>query len=402
MTSAASVTAALQKQFILEHRNDDVRQLALSAHRYPTVNVPEAIVQISGWQAARRKLPRWAAIDDILYPPHLSLEQCSSQLTAAYKASIVEGGDTMADLTAGFCVDAAYLAQKYHHLHVVEHNARLCQIAQNNLPLLGITHFTISQGEAEELLDSLPSQDLLYLDPARRDEHGSRVVAISDCIPDVSRLQDRLRAKASTLLIKLSPMLDLRQILSTLTSVSEIHIISVEGECKELLVKITSTATTPEIICVNLKSDGALQRLAFTDASEHQSTCPYAATPDTYLYEPNASIMKAGCFKTIATTYAVRKLSPNSHLYTSDSLVPDFLGRTFQVQAVTPFNKKAMKNFLQGIQKANLTVRNFPQSVNELRKRLKLSEGGDTYLFATTLLDNTKVLIKTSRVSKPA
>lgn len=385
------------QNFILQHREDDVRQLALTASRYPDIDMPTALVQISGWQTARQKLPLWAATPGILYPPHLNMEQCSSQLAASYKASLVSPGATMTDLTAGFGVDATLLSRQFQHLNYVEQDAQLCTLAQNNLPLLGVPHFTIHQADAAETLRQLPHQDLIYIDPARRDQHGSKVVAISDCTPDITTLQDLLLQKADTVLVKLSPMLDLRTLLRTLKGLAEIHIVSVDGECKELLAKMQSTATEPTLFCVNLKTNGqAPDRLQFTLQSEQTAICHYAEVPAGYLYEPNASIMKAGCFKTLAQTFSLEKLSPNSHLYTSSTPIDHFPGRIFKIETVSSFNKKELKQTLQHIHKANITVRNFPLTVAELRKRLKLAEGGTDYLFATTLNDGRHVLIHTT------
>ena len=382
-------------EFILTHRDDDPRDLALHASRFSDVDMPYAVRQISAWQMARRKLPLWASTENIIYPVHLSMEQCSSQLTAEYKAGIVEGGESMTDLTAGFGVDATMIGRRYKHLNYVERTEELCSIAAHNLPLLGICDYDIYNTDAVDILSSLPHQQLIYLDPARRDENGAKTVRITDCTPDVTSLQNSLLALADTVMIKLSPMLDLTDVVRELKCVQQVHIVSVENECKEVLVVMSGSADKVleadkvNIHCINIKKDGCLERYVFSMADERTALCHYAAGVKQYLYEPNVSIMKAGCFKSIAQSYHIEKLHPMSHLYTSDSLIDDFPGRVFKVDSVFGMKDKELKR----IKKANLTVRNFPSSVADLRKRLKLSEGGDIYLFATTLSDESHVII---------
>lgn len=377
--------------FILQHRNDDPRDLALRQSRYPDVNIPYAVQQIAAWQMAKKKLPLWAENDHIIYPVHLSMEQCSSQVTAEYKASIISDGETMTDLTAGFGVDATIIGKRFKHLNYVERNEELCRIANNNLPLLGVKDFDVINSNAEEVLSDLSHQSLIFLDPARRDEHGAKTVLIGDCTPDVTQLQDALLEKADLVMIKLSPMLDIVNIQKELKCVKEIHIVSVDNECKEVLVLMSKDATNNSIHCTNITKQNIQKYVATAD--DRNAECHYAKEPSSYLYEPNVSIMKAACFRGIAETYCVEKLHPSSHLYTSDKLIADFPGRIFKVEDVFSLKDKALK----GIKKANLTVRNFPSTVAELRKRLKLNEGGSDYLFATTLADESKVIIKCSK-----
>lgn len=379
--------------FILQHRNDDPRDLALRQSRYPDVNIPYAVQQIAAWQMAKKKLPLWAENDHIIYPVHLSMEQCSSQVTAEYKASIISDGETMTDLTAGFGVDATIIGKRFKHLNYVERNEELCRIANNNLPLLGVKDFDVINSNAEEVLSDLSHQSLIFLDPARRDEHGAKTVLIGDCTPDVTQLQDALLEKADLVMIKLSPMLDIANIQKELKCVKEIHIVSVDNECKEVLVLMSKDATNHSIHCTNITKQNIQKYVATAD--DRNAECHYAKEPSSYLYEPNVSIMKAACFRGIAETYCVEKLHPSSHLYTSDKLIADFPGRIFKFENVFSLKDKALK----GIKKANLTVRNFPSTVAELRKRLKLNEGGSDYLFATTLADESKVIIKCSKAS---
>lgn len=384
-------------QFIIEHRADDPRDLALRQSRYPDIDIPYAVGQIAAWQTAKKKLPLWAATEGIIYPVHLSMEQCSSQLTAEYKGSIVEAGSNFTDLTSGFGVDATMIGRKFEHVNYVERNEDLCDIARNNLPLLGIKNLDVHNADAADVLQSLPHQSLIFLDPARRDEHGGKTIQISDCTPDVSALQDELLAKADKVMIKLSPMLNIADINKELKCVKEIHIVSVDNECKEVLAVLSSNepANDCRIVCVNLRSNGEKQAFAIAQEEERKAECHYSSDVKTYIYEPNTSIMKAGCFKSLAEAYGLDKLHPSSHLYTSQLLLADFPGRIFEVKSVYGLKDKALK----GIKKANLTVRNFPSTVAELRKRLKLHEGGDIYLFATTLADESKVMIETRKVT---
>ena len=393
------------QEFLHAHRMDDVRELLLAQSRYPEIDMAEAARQISGWQTARQKLPLWAETDGILYPPHLNMEQCSSQQAAMYKAQIVAGGETMTDLTAGFGVDATMLAQNYRHLNYVEHDATLCDLAQNNLPLLGVSDFSIYHADATETLRSLPHQDLIYVDPARRNQHGQRVYALSDCTPDVTEMQDLLLEKADMVLLKLSPMLDIQVVMRTLKNIAEMHIVSINGECKELLVKQTGSMAqgngSTRFFCVNIKTPSVhTDTFVFTSESEQAATCHYADEMGQYLYEPNASLMKAGPFKSLAQTYGIQKISLLSHLYTSNHLVEDFPGRIFQIHTTLTPHKKEMKEKLSGLQQANITVRNFPQTVAQLRAQLKLKEGGNDYLFATTMKDGKHILIHSTMYCK--
>lgn len=390
-------------RFVAEHRHDDVRTLALQAARHPNVDMPTALTQIAGRQAAEEKIPTWAATDGILYPPHLSMEQCSSEVTARYKATVVEtlGGrhEQFADLTGGFGIDCAFLSPLFRQATYVERQDVLCEAARHNFPLLGLKHISVCHADGTDYLRDMPGTDWLFLDPARRDGHGGKTVAIADCEPDVAALEPLLLEKAEHVLIKLSPMLDLSQALHTLRHVSEAHIVSVGNECKELLLVLTR-GTTPDpdrvpIRCINLPTDRTA--FTFTRREEQEAPCPYAEMPRAYLYEPNASLLKAGAFRSLAHTYQVEKLHPNSHLYTSDTALTDFPGRMFRTEGWCGFGKHEVKELLEGEKRANLTVRNFPATVAELRKRLKLAEGGDIYLFATTMENGKKILIRCSK-----
>ena len=385
-------------RFIEENLRADVRSLALQAKKYPQVDMAMAVVQIAGKQIAEAKVPTWYRTEGLLYPKHLSMEQCSSEATAIYKAGLVEG-ETFADLTGGFGIDCSFLSRKFKKADYVERQTELCELAKHNFPLLGLD-IDVHNEDGVEYLKQMQPVDCLFLDPARRDGHGGKTVAISDCEPDVSTLEELLVEKATKVMVKLSPMLDLSLALKDLKHVSEVHIVSTDNECKELLLVLQKEPASSEVSIHCINSLGVLngyriyQEYTFTQEQERTSDCPLTSNVDTYIYEPNASILKAGAFRSLTQTYACKKLHASSHLYTSEHFIEDFPGRRFRVEGVSGFGKKELKTFLQGMEKANLTIRNFPSSVADLRKRLKLKEGGEDYIFATTLADESKVLIK--------
>ena len=385
--------------FIRSHRHDDVRTLALQASKYPTIDINEALVQIAGRQIAEKKIPSWAAIDDIEYPKHLSMEQCSSELTARYKASLVQG-ESLTDLTAGFGVDFSFIAQQFNRADYVERQDVLCELAKHNFNVLGLVQTKVHCMDGIEYLKEMEPVDCLFLDPARRDANGGKTVAITDCEPDVCSLESLLLQKGKTVMIKLSPMLDMHSALNDLKSIRELHVVSVNNECKELILllknpveKKTSTDNEVVISCEQVVNNSTSQHFSYTLSEEKAAECTLTDQIGNYLYEPGAALLKAGPYRLLSQRFGVMKLHPNSHLYTSESLV-DFPGRRFKVIEYSGFGKKELKTFMKGLEKANLTVRNFPTTVAELRKKLKLKEGGDTYLFATTLNNGEKVLIK--------
>lgn len=376
-------------EFIAQHREEDVRTLALQAGRFPTVDMREAVTQIEGWQQAREKLPTWAAVEGIIYPPKISMEQCSSEKTAKYKAKQVKG-KRFADLTGGFGIDFSYMARNFNEAFYIERNKTLCDIATANFSLLGLEDAKVMNGNSEELFESLPHLDWIFVDPARRDGDGRKVVALSDCEPNVVELD--LLSKADMAMIKCSPMLDITMACRQLQHVSSVHIVSVNNECKELLIILDScnfTGITTH--CVNILKDST-QIFSFTQDDEDTAETSYSSEVGKYLYEPNASVQKAGSPKSLSSHYHVDKLHPNSHLYTSNEHIHNFPGRIFEVVEVLGFSKADIKS-VQSLGKANITVRNFPESVQLLRKRLKLTDGGENYIFATTLNDDSKALI---------
>ena len=501
--------------FIRQHQDDDVRQLAFLGSKYPEVDMPFALDQIRGRKMARTKLPRWASIEGIIYPPHISMEQCSSEQTALYKAELAarllglspsssENGEEkdkecenasnlhlsencefagkgavdsefakneatckkqrilteskenvneikeephegdfseetgFVDLTGGFGVDFSYIASRLGVKSMyVERQAHLCEAAKENFGRLGLKNAIVKNGDGIEVLHSFASKKddaaseslgiiydqplsllktslglkLIFIDPARRDDAGNKVVSLKDCTPDVTLLQEEMLSKADYVIIKLSPMLDWHRAVSELNCVQEVHIISVNNECKELLL-VLSARNMGEMEASSAdgaaKHVGNLRIYCVNDAqsfvceeSDMEASSVRIAPPVLeemqYLYEPNASLMKAGCFGVLSGRYDVRMLSKNSHLFVSQAPIEAFPGRSFRIIAVSSFNKKELKRHLSGITKANIATRNFPLSVAELRKRLKLKDGGETYIFATTLSNESHVLVITEK-----
>ena len=486
--------------FIRQHQDDDVRQLAFFGSKYPEVDMPFALDQIRGRKMARTKLPRWASIDGIIYPPHISMEQCSSEQTALYKAELAarllglspsssengeekgkesenasnlhlseicefagkgavdsefakneatckkqqilteseenvneikgepHGGDFseetgFVDLTGGFGVDFSYIASRLGVKSMyVERQTHLCEAAKENFGRLGLKNAIVKNEDGIEVLHSFASKKeaaasdslgitedqsqsllktnlglkLIFIDPARRDDAGNKVVSLKDCTPDVTLLQEEMLSKADYVIIKLSPMLDWHRAVSELNCVQEVHIISVNNECKELLLVLSArNMGNLRIYCVNDAQSFVCDELDMESSSV--KIAPSTLEEMQYLYEPNASLMKAGCFGVLSERYDARMLSKNSHLFVSREPIAVFPGRSFRIIAVSSFNKKELKRHLSGITKANIATRNFPLSVAELRKRLKLKDGGETYIFATTLINESHVLIITEK-----
>lgn len=395
------------RDFIEQNLNADIRQLALKRCRDKDVDLDAAIRQIAGRQTARRKLPSWAALDGILYPPHLNMEQCSSEQTARYKADIctrLSSPTSLVDLTGGFGVDFAFMSQAFDKATYVERNSELFAVSSANMKILAPKARCLNE-DGLEVLHHLEHTSMIFMDPARRDNHGARTYGISDCTPNVLEIKDKLLQKADVVMLKLSPMLDWHKAINDLGEehVKEVHIVSIQNECKELLLvlengeKRRSTEDRGYTLhCVNFNSDGSMQQFKIPASPISHSTFPIPHSPSLishFLYEPNASIMKAGCFAEIEQTFAVSQLAPNSHLFASEQAITDFPGRKFRVTAVTSMNKQELKQALRDIRQANIAVRNFPLSVADLRKRLKISEGGNDYIFATTLTEGKKVLI---------
>ena len=494
-------------EFIQEYREKDTRQLALQSARFPDVDMPYALDQIKGWQTARRKLPTWAACDGIVYPPHLSMEQCSSEPTAQYKLNLamewscriesselrvessereVESSELrvensegevnnfssgqpatlnsqlstlnpqpatlnsqlstlnchasrMTDLTGGFGVDFSFTSCAFASATYVERNAQLCHMVEHNLPLLGIDNAKVVCADAVDYLSTLDMQTMIFLDPARRDQHGAKTVMLADCTPDVVQLLPQLLKKSRFTMLKLSPMLDWHKAVEDLQgTVREVHIVSVGGECKELLLVLSEEIESElKVFCADLEAGGGSGEAGLSGGSSGSSSSSLSSEPSfprtpsspsapshpstpslsaslfvyapgsscpapnsklktqnsKFLHEPNASIMKAGCFDELAAAYGVSPVSRNSHLFLSAEPVDGFPGRSFSIERVTTLNKRELRQALAGIEKANIATRNFPLSVAELRKRLKLKDGGDVYIFATTTAEDEHILL---------
>lgn len=393
-------------EYVRKHREEDVSQLALHAGQTNGVNLPWALNQIAGWQMARRKLPSWAATEGIVYPQHLSLEQCSTDSTASYKVQIVRrimpNRRRLIDLTGGFGVDFSFLAAAFRRAIYVEQQATLCEIVRHNLHVIGLEAAEVVNATAECYLQQLEIEPdtLIYLDPARRDAGGNKTFAICDCTPNVLALRTALRASTACVLLKLSPMLDWHKAVADVGTdwVSEVHIVSVNNECKELQLFMGNSTTKTEGLRVYCVNNGAA--FAYTPAQE-TATLPYCSPDECtachYLYEPNASLMKAGCFASVAARFGVKAVGKNSHLFVSAQRIADFPGRCFLIETVSATNKKALRQALNGIKQANIAVRNFPATVAELRKRWKIADGGDLYLFATTVGEAAHTLFVTRK-----
>jgi 16S rRNA G966 N2-methylase RsmD len=384
-------------RFIQVHRRDDVQKLALQFHSHADsdVDIPFALTQIEGRQLVAAKIPSWEQRDDLIFPPRLALEQCSSEATARYKAGLLSG-NTFADLTGGFGVDFAFMALNFKKAFYIERQKELCEIAQHNWKTLRLDSAIVENTDCVAYLEKMSPVDVIFIDPARRSVSGKKTIAIENAEPNLLEIQDLLLKKASTVLIKLSPMLDITQSLNKLKQVAEVHVVGVDNECKELLFLLKrQQMQEPQIYCVNISTKGKDEKISFRYLEEKACPIEYASEIEEYLYEPNVTLLKAGLFKSLAQMYPVRKLHPDSHLYTSQTLIPDFPGRIFKVETFSSLNKKELKHFLNDIPKANLTVRNFPVGAEELKKRLRIADGGEIFLFATTLADGKRVLVKT-------
>lgn len=423
------------QEYIRIHKDDPVRPLALRPMP-EGVNRTWVLQQIEGYQLAKKKLPHWAAIydegKDLHFPPRLSLEQCSSEATARYKAQELSifncQFSILIDLTGGFGVDFSYLAPHFSRAVYVEQQAALCDVARHNLPLLGISNAEVINATCEEQLSTVNCQlsIVFFLDPARRDSSGNKVFCLEDCSPDITLLQDTLLNIGDAIMVKLSPMLDITQALRQLRCVTDVHVISVKGECKELLIIMRKDKAPDQPLtfhCVNLETEEEELEAPLTDSppaplferGEEYALSFIEKTDKTFcncsplfkrgvrgesvggssfLFEPNASILKAGLQDVFGARYGLSKLHPNSNLFVGKEPIPRVPARQFRIVDVTDFSKANLKRFLKDLSQANLTIRNFPATVQELRKRLKLKEGGSDYLFATTLSDGSHVLIR--------
>ena len=443
----------LTKDFINAHLNDDVNKLALS--KFPDdIDKQFVIRQIQARQLLKKKLPSWSENDELLFPRRLSLEQCSSELTAKYKSAKLRentrkdiSGNScnfvdrriLVDLTGGMGVDTSFLSENFDETIYVESQAELCELAEHNFKVLK-KNIKVVNAKAEDFLTQCGEVDCIYLDPARRDEYGRKMVSLHDCSPDVAELQDLLFEKTNTVIVKLSPMLDIDIIKKELKNIKEIHVVAVKNECKEVLVKSTrqrdnettsrDASMIPAIKRIDTSDENeAIRRLyisaidlkenwkfSFAEEEEQNANVTFADEIGKYLYEPCVACMKAAPFKLLSQRFNIKKLHRNSHLYTSDELVADFPGRTFEVINVIPFNKKTKKTLMQTLtqtqsdehsatwrlgdlvtQKVSIAVRNFPLSAEALRKHLGFKDGDDFYIFGTTMKGEKKMLVLGSK-----
>ena len=385
----------ITRQFIRENLNADVPTLAFKKAPVGT-DFSLALRQIEARQLLRKKVPSWSENEDLLFPAHLSIEQCSSEASAQYKAGLLQG-HSFADLTGGLGVDTYFIAQHFQQADYIEQQAELCDLARHNFTVLKAS-VKVWNETAEDYLNHCEPKDCIFLDPARRDAYGRKTVSISDCTPDVAALQDRLLEKAQIVMVKLSPMLDINKALEELRYVKEVHVVAVANECKELDVVLErGYEGEPQFVCLNLLT--TQPELRFTQEEERNCQSRLAEGVMNYLYEPNPAVMKAGCFKLLTERFDVSKLHKNSNLYTSEQLIPSFPGRIFEVEACAPYNKKVKQTLLSDVERASIAVRNFPLSVAELRKSLKIGDGDETYLFATTLKGEEKVIIRTKKAA---
>jgi len=387
------LNSATQK-FIFENADRDVRQLALQAAKYSNVDMSFALKQIEGKQKTRLKIPTFYNCSELHYPVGLSLEQASSEITAKYKSTLCQG-TVFADLTGGFGVDSYFISSQFKQAYYVERNQELCTLAANNFQALNRTQIKVVCSDAEQFLnDCEDTFDWTYIDPSRRDKSGKKTVLLTDCEPDIMYLHPTLLQKSKRIMIKLSPMIDISSVLNDLPHISQIHVLAVENECKELLFIMDATnSKQPTIYTRNFGKGNNIQAFDFELEEELTASALFTEKIGNYLYEPNAAIMKSAAFKLIAKRYSLSKLHKNTHLYTSDTEVPHFPGRIFEVISLWE-NRKEWKHRAEIIQKANISTRNYPIGAEELRKKLKLNDGGNTFLFACTLNNGNKTVIE--------
>lgn len=397
-----------ERAFIHLHAHDEVAALALKLSNQRTMDAARVIRQVKGMQVVSKKVPSWSvAGESLLFPQSLSLEQCSSEITANYKSEWVRALPFppirhMADLTGGFGVDSWFLSRGMERADYVERQADLCAAARHNFKVLGGDNLCVHEADSLDYLTQMEPVDLLFLDPARRSAGGGKVVVLSDCEPDIVGIRQLLLEKARFVLVKASPMLDISEALRQLPEIGSVQVVSVDGECKELLFLLGKEIPSSgvNVCCVNLKTKGPDERSVFKMNEMRDAKAREADSLGLYLYEPNASLLKAGAFAYLTAHYPVAKLHPNSHLYTSQECVTDFPGRVFRILDAIPYQRKVFRQRWPDVVKANITVRNFPDTVAAIRRTLKIADGGSDFVFATTLWNGDKVLIRTSKCEK--
>ncbi|MBO9613828.1 MAG: hypothetical protein J7619_14090 [Dyadobacter sp.] len=379
--------------FIREHLHHNPGELILKAGKFKGLDVKKLAAQIQSRQKALKKLPEWSANENLIFPPALSVEQCSSEATAHYKAGIVSG-NTLIDITGGMGIDCYYMSRRFGETHYFEQQLAVAAAAAYNFAQLGASRIHVHEGESLHALQDGLKADWLYADPARRDANKEKVVRLADCTPDVAGNMGLLLNAAPHILIKTSPLLDIDLASKELQKLKEVHVIGYEQECKELLFVLDREMPEQDFEIKVRIIDAAgqpIHQLDFDREEERNALVRYSK-PLGYLYEPHAAVLKAGAFKTLCTRFDVQKLAMHSQLYTSEDYVGEFPGRSFKILAVCKPDIREILQHLPG-DKANITARNFPAKPEELRKKWKIKDGGDHYLFATTLADQSKVVI---------
>ncbi len=392
------ITSPQAQKFIQENLHVPIEELLLSGKKYPGLTIPLLIAQIDGRNKAKKKLPTWFQTEGIIYPVKLSMEQCSSESTAAYKATLLKGS-TLVDLTGGFGVDSAAFSETMEKVIYVERNTELSEIAAHNFSVLKRDNIEVLNNTSESFIfNATYTVDAIYIDPARRKE-GGKVFRFADCEPDILALQQDLFKKTTTILIKTSPLLDIDQAVKELGYVKEVHVLAVDNECKELLFLLDKAQAdaAPEIVAVNIRKEKIKDIFQFSRKKENEAIVKFCL-PLAYIYEPNAAILKAGAFKSIALYWKLSKLHVSSHLYTSDECLLDFPGRIFRVLKTLKYSKKEiLAEIPDG--KANITARNFPDSVEAIRKKTGLKDGGNVYLFATKEMNDKPFILLTEKIN---
>lgn len=377
------------QEFIIQNTGTDIKKLALQKNPFPEVDWIFILNQIEARSKAKDKLPTWFSTENIIYPSKISVEQTSSEKTAAYKSSLIEG-KTLIDLTGGFGVDDYYFSKRFKVVAHCEINEELSGIVKHNLQQFGVKNcFCYAEDSANILQESELKWDWIYIDPSRRNDAKGKVFMLKDCLPNVPEYLDFYFEKSDSILIKTAPLLDISAGLSELKFVKNIHIIALENEVKELLFEIHKNYSGK----ISLKTANILKEKTetFEFVLDNQTEFPSYESPQKYVYEPNSAIMKSGGFDEVSSFFKINKLHKHSHLYTSEDLI-DFPGRTFEIEKVISYSKNEMKAELAG-QQANVTTRNFPETVENIRKKWKIKNGGNVYCFFTTDKKDNKIVL---------
>ncbi|WP_405292703.1 class I SAM-dependent methyltransferase [Algibacter sp. Ld11] len=383
------------QKYIDANLHADITSILLKGTNFPDVETSAIIEQIEAKKRSEKKLPTWFNAQNIYFPNKLNVEQTSSEITAQHKANLIQG-QTVIDLTGGFGVDCLYFSKHFKSVTHCEINPQLSQIVNHNYTQLGIENIETPCADGIEFLKKSTSNfDWIYIDPSRRHDSKGKVFFLNDCLPNVPEHIDLLFKHSKNIMIKTSPLLDFSVGIGELKHVKTIHVIAVNNEVKELLWILESNYNEEiNIETTNLKKDN-VESFSFTLNEEKTLDSTYSK-PLTYLYEPNSAILKSGAFDSVSNQLQVSKLHKHSHLYTSDALI-DFPGRFFKIEDILPYNKKEIKK--RGLNKANITTRNFPETVQNIRKKFNIKDGGDLYLFFTTDLDNKKLVLITKRTN---